>query len=62
MDRNICHESHYSASRYLPSDDNLLPSDGLFYPRLTPIIDTFSCTPLCVLTSKLAQMRNFSVL
>ena len=33
VDRNICHEGTVS------------PSDRIFYPHHTPMIDTFSCIP-----------------
>ena len=38
VDRKICHEGHWSASR-------VIPSDKFFYPQHTSMIDTFSCIP-----------------
>ena len=46
-DRTIRPEDYLLASRGLPSDEKrLFPRDGLFYPILTQIIDSFSCSPL----------------
>ena len=37
-DRKIRHEGHCSGSRGLPSD-------GIFYPHFTSMMNTFSCIP-----------------
>ena len=48
---------HHEACRVMPK---VSPSDGFFYSHLTPMIDTFSCTPRFVLSLELVKMRNFS--
>ena len=47
QDRKICPEDHCLASRGLSSDGkSLIPRERFFYPILTRLMYSFSCSPL----------------